>query len=151
MFLIFPQGWYWIQISIYIFSVLGYMILDYRIIIKVIIGNDLYYCLFKPCSSSNMNAGWGQAKLPALYWLLLTPWFQYHWELRLIAFQLYQAGNFTFLKCSCHGNSRVLGFLFSEGIERLNANIRTHINMWNSVLFLNWRGEEIKMAPEYFH
>ena len=113
--------------------------------------NNLYYCLFKPCSCSNMNAGWGQAKLPVLYWLLLTPWFQYHWELTLIAFHLYHAGNFAFLKCSCHGNNRVLGFLFSEGIKRLNANIRTHINTWNSVLFLNWRGEEIKMAPEYFH
>lgn len=29
--------------------------------------NNLHYWLFKPCSSSKVNAGLGQAKLPVLY------------------------------------------------------------------------------------
>lgn len=52
-----------------------------------------------------------------------TPRFQFRGDPMLIAFQLYQTGNFTFFNCSCRGNRRVLGSLFSEGVERPLAHV----------------------------
>ena len=102
---------------------------------------------FSTLFSSKMKAGCSQAKPPALSQLMLTPWFQYHWELMLLAFQLYHIGNFTFLKCSCHGNSKVLGFSFLEDIWRTRwqckSTQRHDINVQSSAVFkLKKRWEE---------
>lgn len=109
-----------LRISVCLFSVLT--LHEIRLLSHHYHFNNSFYWLFDPCSGSKMKAGWGRAKPP----VLPTPPHtrgQYHGDLMPEAIRLFQTGNCAFLKCSCYGNSRVPGFLFSEGRERLSGSV----------------------------